>query len=339
MATPRASRSVSMTSRERFRETMRYGTPDRVPYFEEGLRDGVIENWRKQGLPADADLAAMFHTDRRDRVPLNIELRPGLDQWPSRRADLGEIRRRLDPEDPGRFPDNWAELVKAWRTRDYVLELPIHRGFFLTMGVGGWTRFEQVIEQLADAPDMVHEIMDLHGELSARLAERVLREVEIDFVSFSEPIGGNDRPLLSPQMYREFMLSSYRPVLDVLRRHNVETIVLITYANARVLMPVVLEAGFNCLWACEVNVEAMDYRSLRREFGRDLRLIGGIDLDTLLDSQDAIRREMEQNVPPLLAEGGYIPLADGRVRENVPFENYAYYRRLLEKLTQRGGKA
>jgi hypothetical protein len=64
-----------------------------------------------------------------------------------------------------------------------------------------------------------------------------------------------------------------------------------------------------------------------------LRLIGGIDLDALRFGPEAIRREVEEKVPPLLADGGYIPLADGRVREDVTFENYAFYRRLLEKLT------
>jgi hypothetical protein len=78
----------------------------------------------------------------------------------------------------------------------------------------------------------------------------------------------------------------------------------------------------------------MDYRSLRKEFGRDLRLIGGIDLDALRQNKAAIRREVEKKVPLLIADGGYVPLADGRVREDVSFENYAYYRKLLEKITQ-----
>ena len=39
-------------------------------------------------------------------------------------------------------------------------------------------------------------------------------------------------------------------------------------------------------------------------------------------------------VPPLLEQGGYIPLADGRVREDISLENYVYYRELLEKITQ-----
>jgi hypothetical protein len=38
-------------------------------------------------------------------------------------------------------------------------------------------------------------------------------------------------------------------------------------------------------------------------------------------------------VPPLLAGGGYVPLADGRIREDGPFENYVYYWQLSEKVT------
>jgi uroporphyrinogen-III decarboxylase len=135
-------------------------------------------------------------------------------------------------------------------------------------------------------------------------------------------------------MYEEFVLPSYDPLLQVLRRHDVETLVFSTYANARLLIPSILKWGFNCLWAYEVSVEAMDYRDIRREFGRDLRLIGGIDLDALRTSREAIRHEIETKVPPLVADGGYVPLADGRVREDVTFEHYAYYRETLRRVLE-----
>lgn len=324
-----------MTSRERFRETMRYGRPDRVPYFEEGLRDDVLARWREQGLAPDADLAEMFHTDRRERIPVNLEPIPPMTQWAETSECLDELRRRLNPDDPARFPDDWLAQAAAWRARDFVLELQLHRGFFLSMGVNDWPRFTQVVYLIKDAPLFVHEVMGIYAHFAAQIAERVLGEVDVDFVSFSEPIGGNDGPLLSPATYERFVLASYRPVLDLVRSSGVETRCFITYANARVLLRNVLKAGFNCLWACEVNTAAMDYLSLRDEFGPGLRLIGGIDLDTLLGDKRAIRREMERVIPPLLAQGGYIPLADGRVRANVPFEVYRYYRRLLEDLTCR----
>jgi hypothetical protein len=157
----------------------------------------------------------------------------------------------------------------------------------------------------------------------------------VDAVIFSEPIGGNEGPLISPEMYENIVLKSYQPVLDVLCRHHVETIIFQTFANARMLIPSILKWGFNGLWACEVNIEAMDYRSIRKEFGRDLRLIGGIDLDALRSSKADIKKEIQTKVPPLLDQGGYIPLADGRVREDVSFENYCYYRELLQSIIEK----
>ena len=76
----------------------------------------------------------------------------------------------------------------------------------------------------------------------------------------------------------------------------------------------------------------MNYPALRREFGKDLKLIGGIDLDALREGKESIRRAIDE-IAPLVEEGGFIPLADGRVRADVPFENYAYYRELLRELT------
>ncbi|MGD2038643.1 MAG: uroporphyrinogen decarboxylase family protein [Desulfobacterales bacterium] len=324
-----------MSSRERFRETMGYGTPDRVPYFEEGIRSDVLTAWRTQGLTKDTDLATLFPCDHRERIEVDLEPRPKLLSRLDKMTDLIKFGRRLNPSDKARLPRQWSRRVRAWQSREHVLILYVHRGFFLTMGVRNWDSFIDVMTLLMDQPDVVRKRMQIQGEFAARLSDRILQEVQVDAVVFSEPIGGNDRPLISPQMYEEFVLKNYEPVLDVLRRHNIATICLQTFANARILIPSILKWGFNCLWACEVNIEAMDYRSLRKEFGRDLRLIGGIDLDALRKDKAAIRQEIEEKVPPLIEQGGFIPLADGRVRADVPFENYVYYRQLLEKVTQR----
>ena len=326
--------NTQMTSRERFLKTMRNEKPDRVPYFEEGIRNDVIKAWRKQGLPKKAKLSEMFATDRHEEIEADLEPRPRPGKWPTSRNELNVLKKSLDPDDSRRLPWKWSRQVRTWQSRDHVLMLRVHRGFFLSMGVHGWDRFSEVIRLLIKDPKFVHETLAVQGEFAARMAERVLSEVEVDAVVFSDPIGGNDRPLMSPQMYEAFVLTSYQPVLDVVKRHGVETIVMRTFANARVLIPSILKWGFNCLWACEVNIDAMDYLDLRREFGPELRLIGGIDLDALRGGKEAIRREVEEKVPPLLAGGGYVPLADGRVRADVPFENYVYYRKLLEKATR-----
>jgi uroporphyrinogen decarboxylase len=321
-----------MNSRDRFCETMRYGAPDRVPYFEEGIRDEVLRVWRHQGLQRKSEFEVLFRHDRREEIYPDLEPLPRLKQWPSSREDLDRMRRRLNPEDVRRLPRKWPSRAPGLIRREHVVMLHVQRGLFLSMGVEGWGRFTEVIELLVRDPLLVHDTLMIQGEFAARLADRVLRDVQVDAALFSEPIAEKRGPLISPKMYREIVLPSYDPLLSVLKRHGVEVIVLVSWANPRLLIPAILERGFNCLWAYEVESQAMDYQDLRREFGRDLRLIGGIDLDVLRQGKDAIRREVAEKVPPLLAEGGYIPMLDGRVRVDIPFDNYVFYKRLLEKM-------
>ena len=322
-----------MNSRDRFLETMRFGKPDRVPYFQEGLRPDVLTTWGRQGLRSADELSNLFPIDGREEEEIDGYPHPRFLRWPRSAAGLNGFRRRLKPGD-NRLPSGWRKKVPAWRNRQDTLMLEVHQGFFLTMGVNDWKQFNWVIESLIDRPELILEFMRIKVEMVEVLMERFLSEVQIDAAIFSEPIGGNNGALISPRMYEKFVLSSYTPLLGVLKRHGVDNIILRTYANARVLIPSMLKYGINCLWACETNAEAMDYRSLRKEFGKELRLIGGIDLDVLREGKEAIRREVELKVPPLLEQGGYVPLADGRVREDIPFENYVYYRELLEKVTQ-----
>lgn len=324
-----------MTSRERFQETMAYGNPDRVPCFEEGIRDEVIQKWRTQGLPNGKTLSDVFQYDQRREIIVDLDPRPQLKKFPSSPSDLSILRKHLNPSDSGRFSKNWKQFIDTCKKGDHTLMLRVHSGFFLTMGVNRWSRFMEVMDLIVDQPQLVREIMMIQGEFAAQIVEKVLNDIDVHAAIFSEPIGGNDKPLISPHMYEDFVLKNYEPVLKVLNQYDVKTIIFRTYGNARILIPSVLKWGFNCIWACEAGLKPMDYRDLRREFGRDMRLIGGIDLNVLRYGRAVIRREVEEKVPSLLADGGYIPLADGRVREDVPFENYAYYKKLLDEIIER----
>jgi len=321
-----------MNSRERFNRTMKYEVPDRPPLFEDGVRDDVLQLWRTQGLRRKSRLETLFSFDKREEFEPNLDPLPTLLYWPKTSAGLKKLASHLDPEDPKRFPDDWVSKTLEWKNRDYPLILRIHNGYFLTLGVHGWRRFTDAIQLLVDNPGLIDEWMNVYAEFSTRMATKILAEVDVDAALFSEPIGGNHGPLISPKMYSSFVLKSYQPILKAIKQYNVPTIIYRTYANTRVLLPSVVKAGFNCLWACECNPQAMNYADIRKEFGRELRLIGGIDSDSLRQSQDQIQKAVLDTVPALLQEGGFIPLADGRVREDVSFENYVYYRKLLESV-------
>jgi hypothetical protein len=232
-------------------------------------------------MPAGKTPSELFHIDKRKEIMLEVEPLPYPKEWPTSSAGLEMLRRRLDPLDDDRLPAGWPDVIKKWQTRDYPLLIRVHRGFFQTLGVGDWRRFAEVIYLVKDDPVFVHEVLEIQGRFIARLLERLLADITIDGAIFSEAIAGTSGPLISPVMYEEFALRSYEPVLDVLRRHGVETIIARTYANTRLLLPSFVKWGFNCLWACETGNDAMDYADIRREFGAELRLIAGIDTDAL----------------------------------------------------------
>jgi hypothetical protein len=323
-----------MNAKERFIRTLSYEAADRPPLFEDGIRDEVLRNWRKQGLGKKDKLDVLFAFDKREEIEPDLEPSPAPAYWPKSLAGLKKLGQRLDPDDHHRLPDDWENKVREWKTRDYPLILRVHRGYFLSMGVHGWRRFTDAIQVLVDDPHFVETWMNMSAEFISQLVNEILNDVEVDAALFSEPIGGNHGPLISPAMYSSMILKTYQPILEVLHSHGVKTIIYRTYANTRVLLPSVVKAGFNCLWACETNPQAMDYGEIRIEFGKDLRLIGGIDSDTLRQGKQAILKSIMDSVPQLLQQGGFIPLADGRVREDVPFGNYAYYRELLESVTR-----
>jgi uroporphyrinogen decarboxylase len=210
----------------------------------------------------------------------------------------------------------------------------VHEGFFLSMGVRDGGTFTRLMYQVYDQPEFVQEWMRIVGDFAAVMTEKYLEQVEFDAMIFSEPIGDNNGALISPRMYEEIVLPTYEPLLSLARSFGVRTLICRTYASMKALIPSLLKWGIDCLWACEVEQEVMNYPALRREFGNDLKLIGGIDLDALRAGKDAIRRAVEE-IAPLVQQGGYIPLADGRVRPDVPYENYVYYRQLLRELTTR----
>jgi hypothetical protein len=52
-----------MDARQRFVETLRPGSPDRVPFHDRELREDVVERWRTERLPAGVSASQYFDLD------------------------------------------------------------------------------------------------------------------------------------------------------------------------------------------------------------------------------------------------------------------------------------
>jgi uroporphyrinogen decarboxylase len=329
-----------MNTRQRFHETLEYGTPDRFPFFDYGIREGVLERWRAAGLPPDADVRQMFSLERWEtagtRADVEIELRP-IPRLAGRlhtRADWQRLRDALDPTTPGRYPNNWAQCVADWRDRDHPLGLVVWRGLFLPLQVGEWETLTDLLYLMYDDPDWVSEMVAYLADFDLAVLERALTEVDWDFAVFEEPIASNSAPVISPAHYRRFCVPHLRRIVDRVRTAGIELLVIDSQGAVGPLIPLWLDVGLNTLWLGDVAAAGLDYRTLRRQYGPELRLLGGLDLRVMTQDRLAVTREVLDKVPPLLAQGGYIPFLDGRVRKGMPFENYALYRQLLQSLAE-----
>ena len=100
--------------------------------------------------------------------------------------------------------------------------------------------------------------------------------------------------------------------------------------DVRPILPYFLEGGINCLFPFEVNGCAHP-AELLDEYGKDLRIMGGVDKIELGKGRAAIKAYLETLVP-LVERGGYIPFCDHRCPPNVNPEDYLYYLDLKEKM-------
>jgi len=321
-----------MDERERFHRLMNNEVVDRPPLLEEGVRDEVIARWREQGLPRDKTHLEVFGLTPHERVGPDIRY---VSDYFGRVFDLSaseygkafSVSRR-------RFPADWSEIAKRLEKRDHIACVWASRGFFQALGVGDWPTFERALLATLKEPARVRNRLEQYGDFCARMLDMTLQDLVPEFIYLSEPISNNEGPLISPAMFQEFMIPVYRRLVGTARDHGCENILVSTYGNTTLLFPAMLDAGVTMLWISEAaEVPALAYRNVRRVLGPSVGLIGGIPLSLLRsDSTENMRDRLAAIVGPLLREGRYIPLAGGRVRDEIPWVVYKTYREALVEL-------
>ncbi len=321
-----------MNERERFTRLLRGEPVDRPPLLEEGVRDEVLGLWRQQGMPADKSHCELFGLTSHETVGPDITFLP---EYAGQIMSLHtrEYRRAFHAS-RGRFPDDWHGTVRRLGHRDHIAGIWAYRGFFQALGVEDWPTLRQALHAVVREPAKVLDMMRTYGDFCARMLEMALRDVNPEFVYLSEPISDNKGPLISPAMFEEFVLPAYARVIAAAKEHGCRNVLLITYGNSAALFQAVFSAGVNLLWISEAAEHpALDYRNLRARYGAGLGLIGGIPL-TILRSEypGRMQERLQELIVPLMQSGRYIPLAGGRVREDIPWENYRRYRQALSDL-------
>ena len=235
----------------------------------------------------------------------------------------------MQPDLEVRIGEGWQEKLRAERRQPLPLIVISDRwgGFFgpLRNMVG----VERLCTLFYDDPAFVEEMMDANADLTIAIMDQVLDVIDIDAFAFWEDMAYKTGPLLSPAMARKYMLPRYARVVEFLRGRGVQIIGLDSDGQIDSLIPVWLDAGLNMLYPFETQA-GMDVLEVRRKYGKDLLIWGGIDKRAVARGPAAIDAELAR-VRPLIEEGGYMPHTDHSFPPDVSFANYRYF---MEKLAE-----
>lgn len=353
-----------MNARERFIRALKFQPVDRIPLVEWGIREATLREWYKQGLPPGLSAETYADLDPYPiALPLNLGHYPPFEEkileetdeykiwidkegalrkdfkeiktpgfvtrtWlkfpVEKREDFLEMKKRYNSKSPERYPSNWDSLSKFYKEilAPVCVVVP-----FLFWTIRQWMGFHNMCLTFYDDPRWMEEMMEFVRDFLIDCLERALSTTKVDIAILSEDMAFKGRPMISPEMFKRFMMPHYKKFVEFLREKGVELVIVDSDGYPGPLIKCWLDAGVDGFSPVEIAA-GNDPLELRKAYGKDLRMLGGIDKRALAKGRKEIYEEVTK-VTTLIEKGGYIPHVDHAIPPDVPLENFLYYRRLL----------
>jgi len=231
---------------------------------------------------------------------------------------------RLDPSHPDRYPKDWDAARKIWKDPAYPYPHVIWGGSFYGW-IRDWMGMENVSYLVYDDPALLEEIVETLTACKIAVLEKLYAEgAHFDGCALWEDMCYNSGPLLAPEHFQNIVIPRIERYTDILRRHGCDIIWVDCDGKIDDLLPMWLDAGVNCMFPMEIGTWGADPVKYRKQFGKELLMMGGFDKHILARSTREIEAEIHR-LAPLVEEGGFIPFCDHRVPPDVPLRNYMYY--------------
>ena len=225
---------------------------------------------------------------------------------------------------------NFAAL-EALKRDGWETPLGLHCGS-LFGNIRNWLGVVGASYLYADDEELFTEIIDTVGNMSYRIAERVLESgVRFDFGHFWEDICFKNGPLIMPAVFREKVGPHYKKITDLLGRHGIDIVSLDCDGMIDALVPIWFDNGVNTMFPIEVGTWRASVAPWREKYGRELRGVGGMDKVVFSRDYTAIDEEIER-LKPHIELGGFIPCPDHRIAPDAKWENVQYYCEKMHKV-------
>lgn len=203
------------------------------------------------------------------------------------------------------------------------------------LGLFGGSMFE--IPQMLYRMDNYLTYLVLYPEEVKRLSERLceihLRNLEkwlaavgpyIDIIVFSDDLGGQNGPLISPEMYRRYFKPYHRKLWKRAKELSDVKVMLHCCGAIRELMNDFIDAGLDAINPVQISSAGMDSRALKEEFGDRIAFWGGgCDTQDILPKGTPVqvKKHVEEQIYVLGKSGGFVFQQVHNIQSDVPPEN------------------
>jgi hypothetical protein len=324
---------------ERFRAVMDFKPVDRLPRWEWAMWwDRTVSNWKQQGMPAHLegvyDIAEWHGLDPYQQFWFSTTA-------PSTDAVQHHVEGSVHCMDdylrvlPSLYPDHrdGIQTMEPWARRqdrgEVVLWATLEGFFWFPRSLMG---IEGHIYGFFDQPELIHRINHDLCEFNLRLLDRLYPVCVPTFVTFAEDMSYNHGPMLSKELFDEFLAPYYRRLVPRLREKNV--IVLVdTDGDVTRMVPWLSSVGIQGVLPLErqAGVDGMAIRTAHPDFRH-------FDKMVMNRGEAGLRGEFERLLP-LMRSGGFIPSVDHQTPPHISLEEYRLYLRLLNEYTERAARA
>lgn len=235
---------------------------------------------------------------------------------------------RIQPSPPSADATAWSsgEAARLAGTRKAVVVTTPFSFFERGMKDFG---YDQWLVLLLTEPKLVDSYLEmLLQEYVAWIDELApFFERVADVVLFSDDVGMQNGPLISPSANRERILPKQRELIEyVKRRLPAVKALLHSCGSVRSFIPDWIDAGFDAINPVQFRAADMDPAELKREFGREIVFWGGgVDTQQTLvhGTNDQIADEARRMVDVLAVDGGYVFAAVHNIQADVSADRIA----------------
>jgi uroporphyrinogen decarboxylase len=186
---------------------------------------------------------------------------------------------------------------------------------------------ENAVLDLAVPSDAVRMLLTRAGAFAEALAAAACDRFHPDWLWTGDDVGTQQSLIMSPACWRELIRGPLARIFQVGKARGL----FVAYHSCgaiRSIIPDLIEIGMNVLNPIQCNCPGMDPLELKRDFGKHLAFMGGVDTQELLPrgSVDEVRRATVRLLEGMTAGGGYILAASHTIPPETPLANiFALY--------------